>query len=249
MKLPELIPENHQLIYEYFGNFEPSQRIQKIGFAVMHCLYGSEVHYEGSASTIISEHLSNNGRAILSPNHQSNADTPTVAGLVYEKPFELLRNTTIIPAKAEMFDWPLIGKFFPHMLAHPAFRGKNFSHDEAGKELRSEVTDNLIQFNIDYINNGGNVAIFSEATRNKNNPQEVQELRQGIARIALGVKRPADLLIITPGIAYKHPRLKLSPLVVVPEPFCPDGMSQQEVLKVTRDRMQKATTQAFDLAA
>ncbi|HEY4964188.1 MAG TPA: hypothetical protein VIH90_05825 [Candidatus Saccharimonadales bacterium] len=143
----------------------------------------------------------------------------------------------------------IIGRFFPHMLAHPAFRSRDFRDDESGVLLRHDVIDDLINFNVDHINNGGNIAIFSEATRNKVNPREVQELKTGIGRITVGVDDPSKLLIVTMAFAYKSERLKLRPLAVVGEPFSPRGMELDEVLKETRERMQAATTEAFDLVA
>ena len=248
MEMPELVPEKYEEIYKYFRDFEPNKRLQDFGFAVMHSLYKSEVHYTDESSQTIQDHLADGGSLILSPNHQSNADTPTIAGLACEDTFAAIKGTTIIPAKADMFGWPILGKFFPHMMAHPVFRSKDFSDDTNGRLLRNEVVNNLINFNIDHINKGGNIAIFPEATRNKVNPSEVRKLKKGIGRIAVGVDDPSKLLIATMGFAYRLKHLKLRPLVVIGEPFSPTGMVQDEVLEETRRRMQIATTEAFELA-
>ncbi|HEY4964189.1 MAG TPA: 1-acyl-sn-glycerol-3-phosphate acyltransferase [Candidatus Saccharimonadales bacterium] len=111
MEMPELVPDNHEAIYEYFRDFEPNKRIQDYGFAIMHALYASEVHYHDGSGETIQGLLEDGGSVILSPNHHSNADTPTIAGLVYEDAFATLKGTTIIPAKAEMFRWPLLEDF------------------------------------------------------------------------------------------------------------------------------------------
>lgn len=248
MNRPELVPENYEAIYEYFLNFEPNERIQNMGFWVMNATHGPEIHYLGDADSTVADHLEAGKSLILPPNHQSNADTPVLASLVCFEPFQLLRNNTTIPAKAEMFDWPLLGKFFPHMLAHPTFRGKDFAKDEEGQALRELVTAALIQFNIDYIDNGGNVALFPESTRNMEQPGIVQALRQGIARIALGVARPEDLLIVPIGIHYRNNRLKLKPVVVINEPFSPAGMTQDALLERTRNDIQEARDKAEEFA-
>jgi len=248
VKLPELTPENHEEIYEYFTEFEPNKHIQSLGFYAMHAWSNSDVQYKNSSNETIKTHLANGGSVMLSPNHQCNADTPTVAGLVHsdKDTFGPLKGTTIIPAKAAMFTQPFLGKFIPHMGAHPTFRSKDFSKDEAGQLLQNEVTEDLLKFNIEYLNNGGNIALFSEGTRNKGNPREVQKLKTGIARIALGTNDPSRLLIVTMGIAYKQNKLKRRPNIVVNEPFSPSGMTVEELLENTRTRMQLATTEAFD---
>lgn len=248
MKIPELTPENHVEIYEYFNDFEPNKHIQNLGFYAMHAWSNSDVQYKNNSNETIKTHLTNGGSVMLSPNHQCNADTPTVAGLVHsdKDTFGPLKGTTIIPAKAAMFTQPFLGKFIPHMGAHPTFRSKDFRKDETGQLLQNEVTEDLLKFNIDHLNNGGNIALFSEGTRNKGNPREVQKLKTGIARIALGTDDPSRLLIVTMGIAYKQNKLKRRPNIVVNEPFSPSGMTVEQLLDNTRTRMQKATTEAFD---
>jgi hypothetical protein len=249
MKTHGLEPEYYEDIYQYYRDFKPNKHVQGFGFTAMSLAFESEVHYGDGVDELIEEHLSESGSLILAPNHQSNFDTPTIAGLVKENVFQRIQGNTIIPAKASMFNWPLLGRFWPHMQAHPTFRGNDFDGDEEGKKLRDRVTCELINFNISYLNEGGNVAIFSESHRNKKNPQEVQELKAGIGRIAVGVDKPERLLVTPMGFAYRLPRLHLRPLVVVGEPFSPKDMSQSEVLLQTRQRMQAAATEAFARAA
>ena len=251
--MPEIAPENYEAVYQYFETFEPNLRIQNLGFAVMHAMYSSEVHYQNGMDSRIHSHLAVGGNVILAPNHQSNADTPTIAGLVYEEPFELLRNTTNIPAKADMFEWPVLGKFFPHMRAHPTWRKVDFPDTPEGKVLRDAATDRLILLNIEGLDHGENAALFTQATRKKKQPHVIEEIKPGIARISIGAKDPDKLLIVAMGFAYKFVHIKntvkLRPVVVVPEPFCPAGMNQERILYETKRRIQVATTRAFELAA
>ncbi len=243
--MSKLNPENHIEIYDEFDKFEAVKVIQNLGFFVMHTLYSSKVEFTNDSKEQINHHIRNRGSVILAPNHQSLADTPTIASLVYEDTFSPLKGTTIIPAKAEMFDWPLLGRFFPHMLAHPAFRAKNFSKDAEGTLLRKQVTEELISFNINHLNKGGHSAIFAESTRNKKSPRDVQELKSGIGRIALGVDNPNNLLIVPLGFAYKLNKLKLMPSVVVGDPITPVSLNQEQLLHKTRSNIQDATIKAF----
>ena len=250
MSMPKLVPENHVAINEHFANFTPSERINRFGFAVMHAMCPNDMHYIGGSDQIIQEHLEAGGNVILAPYHQSNLDTPTTASIGCEPPFQLLRGDTIIPAKASIFRLPILGRFFPHMGGHPAFRGKDFAKDEAGILLREQCADGLIQLDIDYINNGGNVAIFPQGTRDKDiYSLKIPKIRPGIARIALGVNDPSKLIIVPAGIAYRSKFPRPNPVVVINRPFSPAGKSEAEVIELTRAGIQEAKDIAFEIAA
>ena len=274
MQLPELKPENHEQIYGFFADFEPDPRVYNMGFAAMHAAFGAEVTYESGAEAEIEQHIAQGRSVILSPNHRSYSDTPTVAGLVYEHALSPIKGRTIIPAKAEMFEWPVVKNLWPHMGAHPTFRSKDYEDHSEPDALRRAVREQVIGLNIQhiddiafiqhnhptiqrptgqYIPSGGHVAIFPEGERNKDEPEEVQPLTRGIGRIATEVARPEDVLILPIGIAYEKERfggkLKTKPHVAIAAPISPVDMSVDEVLDVTHKRMQDATDRAFDLAA
>lgn len=250
MKMPVLIPLNHKEIYQYFREFDYNFRIQDFGFALMHLLFRSEIHFRDHAEQQIQHHLEHGGSVILSANHQSYADVPTLAAIVYVDAFKLVRRNIIIPAKAELFRWPVIGKFIRHMQAHPTFRSRDFSRDEQGALLRRQVTDDLIQLNIDYINQKGNVAIFPESTRKRGNQPDIQSIKTGIARIATGVDDPSRLLIVPLGFAYKSNfPIKHKPLMVVGEPVSPKDKQQDELLDEIQAAMQSVVTEASERVA
>lgn len=246
MKSPKLVPSAHEAIYEYYGAFEPNQRIQRLGFWLMHALYRSQVHYRNGADEMIRAHLLEGGSIIAAPNHQSNADTPTIGGLIFEPTFAPVRGKITAPGKVGLYKTPGVGWFMKHMGTHPAFRSKEFKKHDTPKPLRDAVTDNLIGFNTRFINNGGSIAIFTEATRNQDDPREIQSLRPGVARIIEGVEDPGRVLAVPMGFAYRFDFAKLRPLVVVNEPFRPVGMGQEEILATLHDGIQSATTQAFN---
>ena len=248
MQKSELVANNYINIYENFDEFEPNPTVQKLGFLVMHKLYKSELHFQHGSDEIIENHLNNGGNVIFAPNHQSNADIPTVAALAHTKTFDKVRGNTIIPAKVDMFKWPLVGRFIPHMQAHPTFRYKDFDDSHYSRILKNEVTDALMQFNINKLNHGSNLAMFPEGTRNRQDTRDIQPLKAGLARIALGVKHPEDLLIVPLGFAYKNNRTKTRPVAVCASPISPSGFESNELLHVTRSLMQDAVTQAFDIA-
>ena len=243
-----LKPQNYEQIYKEYDKFEPNPLVQKLGFLAMHTLYESDLHFKNGSDEIIQNHLSNGGSLILAPNHQSNADIPTIAALAHTETFAKLKGNTIIPAKVDMFKWPLVGRFIPHMQAHPTFRSKDFDESHYSQILKNEITESLMQFNIHKINQGSNMAMFPEGTRNKKNPRDIQPLKAGLARIALGVNNPENLLIVPLGFAYKKDRPKRQPVAVCPSPISPVGFESNDLLRVTRSMMQEAATEAFNRA-
>ena len=242
-----LNPQNYAQIYNTFEKFEPNPTVQRLGFLAMSKLYESELVFKNGSDEIIENHLNNGGNLILTPNHQSNADIPTVAALAHTKTFDKLRGNTIIPAKVDMFKWPLVGRFIPHMQAHPTFRSKDFDDSHYSRILKMEVTESLMRFNINKINKGSNLAMFPEGTRNQKNLRDVQPLKSGLARIALGVKDPSNLLIVPLGFSYRKDHPKRSPVAVVPSPISPQGFDDKELLQVTRAMIQEAVSEAFDI--
>lgn len=249
MKRRELVPTKHEAIYAQFDDYSPNRVVQAMGFAAMRAVYRSEVYYRGNADQSVRSHLEEGGSVIVAPNHQSNADTPTIGGLIYEPAFELVRGKVIAPGKASLFRTPLLGRFFADMGVHPTFRSKDFTKDESGQELREAVTDSIIRLNVRHIDGGGSVAIFPEGTRNKGNPREIQKLRRGIGIIATSVEDPDQVRVVTMGFAYRAPRLHLRPIVVVNEPFNPVGMTVDEILGETHERITSATSEALERAA
>ena len=251
MNKAEIVPANHVAIYEKFTDYPVNKAIQNLGFAAMHAAFRCTVQYVGDTEAVISEHTDAHKSLILAPNHHRNEDTPTLASMVYEPPFKSLKGKTIIPAKAELFKNPLTRWFIPHMMAHPAFRAKDFAGLEYEQELRAQTRDALLKINIDHIDNGGSIGLFPESTRNRLDPRVIQPLRRGIAEIARNVDDPDSVLIVPMGFWYKKTVgkgvLRLKPYVVVEEPFSPLFMTKDEVLQKTHSRIQSATLQAHDI--
>ena len=241
-----LKPQNYEQIYKQYDKFEPNPLVQKLGFLAMHKLYESDLHFKNGSDEIIQNHLNNGGSIILAPNHQSNADIPTIAALAHTETFDKMRGNTIIPSKIDMFKWPIVGRFIPHMQAHPTFRSKDFDDSQYSQRLKNEVTESLMRFNIHKINQGSNMAMFPEGTRNTKNPRDIQPLKLGLARIALGADNPKNLLIVPLGFAYKKDKTKRQPVAVCPSPISPAGFNNDGLLHVTRALMQEAATEAFD---
>lgn len=252
MKMPKMQPDNYEEIYKYFQEFQPNPIKQDRFFRAMHRLFPATVSYEGGAGKQIQSHLSGGGSIILAPNHIANPDSLVIASIAVSQPyFEGIKGSTTIPGKEGLFRVPGLGEIIQHIPCHPAFRGKSFKEYDDSSSLKDRVGSALVQFNIDYINNGGHVAIFSEGRVNKDNPREVQKMMRGIGRIATGVDDPTNLLIVPMGIAYGlcAGPIHLEPFVHVGEPFGVQNMNADDVVGQTRTSLQPLVDRAFKLAA
>jgi hypothetical protein len=112
-------------MYSTFEKFEPNPTVQRLGFLAMSKLYESELVFKNGSDEIIENHLNNGGNLILTPNHQSNADIPTVAALAHTKTFDKLRGNTIIPSQGRAcLNGRLLGASFRICKPAPLFGPK-----------------------------------------------------------------------------------------------------------------------------
>jgi hypothetical protein len=242
--LPDMSPENYAEIYEYFENYEINQRVNRLGFAALTTLYRSAMYFVGDADEVIADHVQATGdkppgSLEFVSTHSTMGDTGAATSLVLHEPFTHLQENTLIPAKKDIFDWPIVKDIVPDLQAIPQLRGFK---DE---ETKLAANEELIGVCTRYIDANGNVFIFGEGGRGDNSV--LRPLRTGFARIALGVKDPENLLTVPMAIVYRMPRLKLLPLIVIEEPFSPAGMTHEQIMETTHTRMQSALTQAHQL--
>ena len=200
------------------------------------------MHYFDGVEEQIGEHLAGGGTVTLCANHTHNFDSLTLASIAFQPVFEPLRGNTIIPAKASLFETPVVGRFIAQLLAHPTFRKADFTNDPAGEALRWAATGELLEFNSDFINKGGHNAMFFEGGR-KDDPRKVQKLKPGIAIICQQLVQPENHLIVPLGIAYRNNKkgnFNKKSVMTVGQPVSVAGLAQDQLLRQTRDHMQAA---------
>jgi hypothetical protein len=275
MSMPELTREVIDNTYQEFSGIVPNPKIQKALFWMMGKILKPHLEFLGNSQDTLKEHLFENGQVMLLPNHCYQPDSGVIGGLVnrYEI-FRPMQGSTAIAAKKEVLDWFIVGGLFRHIPAHPVYSSRHFNEAqkiekvkeaidaqevedvedvENSGSLRIYAADAWAQFNINHINNGGHATLFPEGGCNKKDQRTVQTLKTGFARIALGVKDPSKLLIVPAGMAYRFNKvvrgvpITLKPVMVLAEPFSPQGMQQDELIAKTHEGMQIATDRAFEI--
>lgn len=133
------------------------------------------------------------GRAIYTCNHYSKKDTFLPIQKIFKKEAHIL-------AKYELFKVPLIAWFLHNMGAIPVRRAK--ADIDAVKSV------------LTVLKNDKKLLIFPEGTRNKENTQELAEVKTGTARFAIKTKSP-----IVPMMYYSCPKVFRKNCLYIGKPF------------------------------
>ncbi len=243
--------------YNYYSNLVPNKLVRRFGYSTMSrllkpiVLYASDEESGYHSGYETRQHL-NSGRGMMEVvNHVSTQDSTTVAAVVHqEELLSAIEDLATIPAVAMVHRLPFIGRFAEQVGAHPTFRKNYYPETEEGKELRDDVSKQLILLDAGIINKGGVVVSHAEGGCRPENPSIVKEFRLGIGLTALELANPSEVLCGSIGLAYlkRIGNFRMQPIVAVGQNFCPAGMSAEEVIAQSHMFVQEATTAAFNHA-
>lgn len=250
MKKPEVIIENFEQVYDFYSNYQQPAFGARLGHRVMSWMFRPEVDYAPGANDASLELLNNpEKRTIIAINHLSDNDQYVVASMAHREPaFKQMIGNTFIQAKEPLFHHP--NKMLRPLLRHgvdimgaiPAFRKKDITEEQ--EDLRHKATNRLIDVSIQKLQQGLHMAIFPEGTRNKDNPEKVQELKPGIAIVAGRVATFHEVGIIPVGFAYDEDK-KRHPQMWIGEPMYEDDFSPENLLPKLQQNMQDAVNSAL----
>lgn len=209
MKRPEVLVENFKEVYEYYEQYRPGPRASKLGHLAMSLAFRPRISFADKAENEIASLIADGTRIIISANHINNRDQYVVGAAAQIEPtLRPLRGKTFIPAKESLFQSPLLRRCVDTMGAIPAFRAKDAMRERdqvapaEHPQVRKLATKQLLETAIKRIDRGDHMAIFPEGTRNTANPLEIQELKEGVGVIAVGVSPETNVAIIPMGICY-----------------------------------------------
>lgn len=256
MKRPEISIDNTEQVYDYYANFKPNFFLNRIGHLAMSLMYKPDVHYEEDAINSLDELMKNNYRIIIAPNHVNDIDQYTVASAAQrEKPLKKLRRNTFVLAKSSIFTEE--GKFISwgvdQMNAMPVFRIVDIPENDEDREIKlqsqSKCKEKMLSTSIYRIDNGENMAIFTESTRNKIDVTKVQRIKPGLDMIIRGLKPDTKVAILPFGIYYgenKNKDLK-KPTLFIGKPSEQNSRNPGEVTEFLQERIQECVDNAIKI--
>lgn len=248
MKKPEVILENYKQVYDYYEEYQQPKAGARLGHSVMSWMFRPQVEYSQGAKEASLDLLKDpNKRTIIAINHLSDNDQYVVASMAHrEQSFRQMIGNTFVQAKEPLFHHPnkiirpLLRRGVDVMGAVPAFRKKDVTEDQ--EQLRHDATARLLDISVNKLQRGMHMAIFPEGTRNKDNPDKVQELRPGVAIVAGRVATACEVGIIPVGFTYEGD--KRHPKMWVGEPILDSDFSADTFLPFLRDSLQDAVNNA-----
>jgi len=252
MEKPEVTLENYNAVYNFYRMYRQPRLGAAIGHGAMALAFKPDMTYKGSADDLIRDHLRDGSRLIIALNHISDKDQYVVAAMARrEQAFQPMVGNTFIQSKVPLFHHPnkLVRPLLRHgvdvMGAIPAFRKKD--SDGQSDELRKAATSELLETSVAKMQQGQHMAVFPEGTRNKENPNVVQPLKEGIIYVASKVAAEHVVAVVPIGFTYdSRPRY---PEMVVAEPIVDYEFSANTFLLELRDIMQECVDQAIRQSA
>lgn len=250
---PKIDLDNSAEIYDYYRDHRPNKLANQIGHIGMSLVFRPTVSYGSGAQSKIAQLLNSKTRIILAANHLRFNDQFIIASLAYrERTLRPMTGNTFIPIYK-----PVLRYGLDAMDAVPTFRAKDIlkpdgSVDEVKTLPRKLASKRLIATAIARINDGNNMAIFPEGTRNDEsdtNPNIVQKLAPGIGLIACGLDPSVNYALLPVGIFYGHEGKQLKttkPFVHIGQPIPGPFNTPDDVLQTLHPAMQSCVDQAVE---
>lgn len=200
MNRPEVHPDNHEALYDYYQQIEPSERLIKSVVLASSVIYKPRLHFADGAESELAELQSRGNRFIFASAHYRRADQFAV--------FAAMRQSEILAPEAErtfVIGKPsyatnrLLGRSFDAVGWVPAFRKQDFpkiprARAEAAKSLFGVCTTKIVE--------SWNMLVFHEGTRNKGDPRVPLKIQGGVGRIASAVSREGVGIAIVPVVPW-----------------------------------------------
>lgn len=204
MRKSELNPSNYKQVYDYYADKPISPSLTKFAHFVFSLMYKPHIRIDQKTKKTIDSRVNSGGRIIIAANHVNNQDQYVLGALM--RNVDSLRPTisnTSIPAKAELFDNPLMRFGLDNMGALPTFRKDDQENaSETAGDNHMNATKALIDLCVSKMLSGQHLAIFPEGTRNTGDPREVAKIKSGVSRIALRAAEVLPISILPVGIYY-----------------------------------------------
>lgn len=246
----EITLENAPALYESYQKRKPNPRTAHVLHWTFGHAYRPTVGYADGAAQRTATHLEGGRNLILAPNHVADDDQFVLASIAYrEACLQAVMGNSVVMGKRGIFTWylrPILDSFG----TIPTIRSRDVSKSTEGElsderlgKLKERAGNLVIETGISHIDDHRNLAMYAEKTRNKIEPKRIQTVYDGIGRVATGVQRPEELLILPIGVHYGEEESRFRPHVYVGNPLeIPETV--EEVVAITKLALQDCVDQA-----
>lgn len=242
-KRPELNPNNHTAVYEYYEEPQIRQWLDSLWRRAGKFLYKPEVLLSDATRDLIEAQFAMGKSALIASNHPSGHDILALPGALHATGIAGLQQTGAL-GKDSLFHGPL-GMVSEATGSIPVFRQKSWQNTTSRSTLLDAGKD-LIHVVAKRLQNGQSIVVMAEGTNSTEQALthlSAKDIKGGIAHMAIAATDQASFLLPV-GIHYTHDRhQKLPPrhpIVAIGEPIVEYEQTIPQVKKQILEGMQTA---------
>lgn len=246
MSKPEIKPENHQAMYEYYQELEPNHRLLMAVHRASSFIFRPRTHFAKDAEHDIAERLDAGDRIIIASNHlHINDQFPLSAIIKRNASLRPLMGRTFALAKAPYFENQFLRTALDASGTLPVFRPKDLPDQP---RLQASSARSLIETSAKRIIDGWNMFLFPEGTRNEGNASELGKVQSGVGRIASQASHEVGVTILPMALWYgegqDHHGFK--PDVFIGSPIVGPFDTKQDAVIPLRDSLEDCLSYAIE---
>lgn len=220
MNRPEVRQDfsNIEEVCDYYSTHGPNPAFMRLYHTVMDAVCAPNPVIAPGASAEIEEHLAAERPTMLAMTHHSWPDPMNAGAAIKEK--AVLRpiiGKTVIPARMDYFNIPVIGSIISIGGAKPVYRKKDLVHyyesqglgpDEIAEKLaevaahRKDSNDRVRQIEAEMVDQGYIYASYVEGTRNRGDQTKLQKVQNGMRNLLAGMDNVEEAKVICMGYDY-----------------------------------------------
>ncbi len=231
--------ENYQKIYDYYRNYKPDANKIRFAANLLRFIYNPQVEISEEALSQATEHVNQNKPIIYAHNHVRIRDQFVVGTAIWA--IEELKNNllkgVVIPAKSSYFTGKskllIPTKILEGVGMLPVFRSTDLYGESS--DLFKDSTEAYIDTCAFQLNNGINILVTPEGTRNIKDPSKILNIKQGIAKTAIrACNLGVEPLILPAAVNYSDEKFGFyKPDVYFGKPIFVN--SKDSVLNITQE--------------
>lgn len=208
-KRPELTPENHEAVYDYYREPQIRQWLNMLWRRTGNLLYSPDIVLSDETREDIETQFSLGKAALIASNHPSYHDAFSLPAAFLKTQISGLRETGAL-GKESLFRGPL-SVVSEATGSIPVFREKSWP--DTSRSTRIDAGNKLIETVTTRLRNGHSMVIMPEGTTSTEESLtqlSANRIQGGVARIAIAAT-DSESFVLPIGIHYTHDRHQKRP--------------------------------------
>ncbi len=248
MPRPKIELSNYSEVYDFYREHKQGPTTSRVLYGALGLIFRPRVGYAEGAQDGIATLLDNGRTVVLASNHTRGTDPCVIAALpAREEVLKTLVGNAFIPSKPSIFKSRTVRRLVDGLGAVPIWREEDLDTTTDRTQFNS-ATKKFLSTCIAKLDNGEHMGIFPEGTRNKVDPNRVQQLKGGVGLMICRVSKVEQPAIVPIGINYEEGlRGLMTPKVWIGNPSDEPFEKPRQVVNWLPDQLQTCVDQAAEL--